>query len=89
MSDEINKPENLSEVEGFKTKSRGLRGDLNEQIESRVTGNVTEYGKQLVKFHGSYIQDDRDRRAEREDKKLEWAYSFMIRLRIPGGDITA
>lgn len=89
MADEINKPENLSEVEGFKTKSRGLRGDLNEQIEDRITGNVTEYGKQLVKFHGSYIQDDRDRRTEREDKKLEWAYSFMIRLRIPGGDVNA
>lgn len=89
MSEELNKPENLSEVEGFKTQSRGLRGDLDDQIEDRVTGNVTEYGKQMVKFHGSYIQDDRDRRSEREEKKLEWAYSFMIRLRIPGGDINA
>jgi len=89
MSDEINKPENLSEVEGFKTKSRGLRGDLAEQMDNRMTGNVTEYGKQMIKFHGSYIQDNRDRRAEREEKKLEWAYSFMIRLRIPGGDITS
>lgn len=89
MSDELNKPENLSEVEGFKTGSKGLRGDLSEQMDNRVTGNVTEYGKQMIKFHGSYIQDNRDRRAEREDKKLEWAYSFMIRLRIPGGDVTA
>ncbi len=89
MADEINKPENLSEVEGFKTGSRGLRGDLAEQMDDSMTGNVTEYGKQLVKFHGSYIQDNRDRRTEREDKKLEWAYSFMIRLRIPGGDVTA
>ncbi len=89
MADEINKPENLSEVEGFKTKSRGLRGDLAAQMENSLTGNVTEYGKQLVKFHGSYIQDNRDRRAEREEKKLEWAYSFMIRLRIPGGDVSA
>lgn len=89
MSDELNKPENLSEVEGFKTGSKGLRGDLGEQMDNRVTGNVTEYGKQMIKFHGSYIQDNRDRRQEREDKKLEWAYSFMIRLRIPGGDVTA
>lgn len=88
-NEEINKPENLSEVEGFKVESRGLRGDLAEQMENRVTGNVTEYGKQMIKFHGSYVQDDRDRRAEREEKKLEWAYSFMIRLRIPGGDINA
>lgn len=85
----INKPENLSECETFKVESRGLRGDLSEQIDDSLTGNVTEYGKQMVKFHGSYIQDNRDRRAEREEKKLEWAYSFMIRLRIPGGDINA
>ncbi len=85
----MNAPENLSEVESFKTESRGLRGDLSEQMENRVTGNVTEYGKQMVKFHGSYIQDDRDRRSIREEKKLEWSYSFMIRLRIPGGDITS
>lgn len=85
----LNAPDKLSEVEGFKTGSRGLRGDLAEQMDNRVTGNVTEYGKQLIKFHGSYIQDDRDRRAEREEKKLEWAYAFMIRLRIPGGDISA
>lgn len=85
----INKPENLSECEAFKVESRGLRGDLAEQMSDSMTGNVTEYGKQLVKFHGSYIQDNRDRRAERDEKKLEWAYSFMIRLRIPGGDINA
>jgi len=89
MDTEINKPENLSDVEGMKTASRGLRGDLSEQMENLLTGNVNEEGKQLIKFHGSYVQDNRDRRAERDDKKLEWAYSFMIRLRIPGGDVNA
>ncbi len=89
MNAEINKPENLSDVEAMKTSSRGLRGDLSEQMENLLTGNVNEEGKQLIKFHGSYIQDNRDRRAERDDKKLEWAYSFMIRLRIPGGDVNA
>ena len=89
VMDGLNAPDKLSEVEGFKTESKGLRGDLAEQMENRMTGNVTEYGKQMIKFHGSYIQDDRDRRQEREEKKLEWSYSFMIRLRIPGGDVTA
>jgi len=89
MDTEINKPENLSDVERMKTASRGLRGDLSEQMENLLTGNVNEEGKQLIKFHGSYVQDNRDRRAERDDKKLEWAYSFMIRLRIPGGDVSA
>ena len=90
MSDEVNSdPKKLSAVEGMKKSSRGLRGDLAEQMDNPLTGNVTETGKQLIKFHGSYVQDDRDRRAEREEKKLEWAYSYMIRLRIPAGDITA
>lgn len=79
----------LSPVEAMKTSSRGLRGDLDAQMNNPLTGNVTETGKQLIKFHGSYVQDDRDRRTEREEKKLEWAYSYMIRLRIPAGDITA
>ncbi len=43
----------------------------------------------LIKFHGSYIQDDRDVRGERGKKKLEKAYAFMIRLRIPGGYLGA
>lgn len=82
-------PIKLSQVEGMKTSSRGLRGDLAEQMSNQVTGAVDETGLQLIKFHGSYLQDNRDRRSEREEKKLEWAYSFMIRLRIPGGDISS
>ncbi|PCJ96604.1 MAG: NADPH-dependent assimilatory sulfite reductase hemoprotein subunit [Zetaproteobacteria bacterium] len=79
----------LSANEGMKTGSRGLRGTLSEGIANQITGALNEEEQQLVKFHGSYQQDDRDRRAERERKKLEWAYSYMIRLRISGGDLTA
>jgi sulfite reductase (NADPH) hemoprotein beta-component len=79
----------LSANEGMKTKSRGLRGSLLQGMANQITGAITDEEQQLIKFHGSYQQDDRDRRAERERKKLEWAYSYMIRLRIPGGDITA
>lgn len=79
----------LSANEGIKTSSRGLRGDLADDMVHQLTGALSEDNQQLIKFHGAYQQDDRDRRPEREDKKLEWAYSYMIRLRIPGGDITA
>lgn len=79
----------LSPVEGIKTASRGLRGSLEESLEHQVTGALFDSDQQLVKFHGIYQQDDRDRRDERERKKLERAFSFMIRLRIPGGDINA
>lgn len=82
--------EKLSPVEGIKTKSDGLRGTLKESIDlDNFTGNVRDGDETLVKFHGMYVQDDRDRRAERAEKKLEKLYSFMIRLRIPGGTINA
>ncbi len=79
----------LSANEEMKTSSRGLRGTLSEGMDNQITGALDDVEQQLVKFHGSYMQDDRDRREERERKKLEWAYSYMIRLRLPGGDITA
>ncbi|MFD2602162.1 NADPH-dependent assimilatory sulfite reductase hemoprotein subunit [Flavobacterium suzhouense] len=81
--------EKLSPIEKIKTSSDGLRGTLKESLEDNYTGNVRPDDQTLVKFHGMYVQDDRDRRAERAEKKLDKLYSFMIRLRIPGGTITA
>ena len=37
-----------------------------------------------MKFHGSYMQDDRDLRNERQRQKLEPAYQFMVRVRAAG-----
>ena len=82
--------EKQSPIEGIKIKSHGLRGTLKESIElDNHTGNVRSDDEALVKFHGMYVQDDRDRREERANKKLDRLYSFMIRLRIPGGIIDA
>src|SRR5690242_7760296 len=74
-----------SAVELIKKASRGLRGTLVESLHDPLTGAIRESDTQLIKFHGSYMQDDRDIRAEREHQKLEPAYSFMIRTRLPGG----
>jgi len=74
--------------EGIKIRSNYLRGSLAEAIADPVSGGISDEDTQLTKFHGFYIQDNRDIRAERRKKKLEKAYSFMIRLRIPGGVIT-
>jgi sulfite reductase (NADPH) hemoprotein beta-component len=79
----------LSPVEKIKTSSDGLRGTLKESLNDNFTGNVRPDDETLIKFHGMYVQDDRDRREERAAKKLEKLYSFMIRLRIPGGVINA
>ncbi len=80
---------NLSAVERIKTSSDGLRGTLKESLQDVLTGALKEYDQSLIKFHGLYQQDDRDRREERTAKKLEWLYSYMIRLRLPGGFLTA
>ena len=82
------KQTNLSAVERIKTKSDGLRGTLAEGLLDELTGAISEDDQTLMKFHGMYQQDDRDRRDERAAKKLERLYSFMIRLRLPGGFLT-
>ena len=74
-----------SKNEFMKEKSRFLRGTIAEGLTHVETGAISEDDFQLLKFHGSYMQDDRDVRGERAKKKLEKAYMFMIRLRIPGG----
>src|SRR4051812_41739675 len=78
----------LSRNEHIKEASRFLRGTLTEGLETIETGAISEDDQQLVKFHGTYLQDDRDLRGERMKKKLEKAFSFMVRLRIPGGICT-
>ena len=78
----------LSVIEGIKTASRGLRGTIQESLGDQLTGAIREDDQALIKFHGMYQQDDRDRREERAAKKLDRLYSFMIRLRLPGGFVT-
>src|SRR6476619_3109405 len=80
--------ENLSSNERIKTESDGLRGTIAESLRDEITGQIREDDQALIKFHGMYQQDDRDRREERAEKKLDRLYSFMIRLRLPGGFLT-
>ena len=78
----------LSRNERIKEASAYLRGTLAEGLRDEITGGITEDDAQLVKFHGMYLQDDRDLRGERGRKKMEKAFAFMIRLRVPGGVCT-
>jgi len=84
MSDEIK----LSKNEGIKTESRYLRGTIAEGLADESTGAVSKDDEQLLKFHGTYQQDDRDKRLELRRAKKEKAFSFMIRIRVPGGVAT-
>lgn len=80
---------NLSAIEKIKVASDGLRGTIKESLTDEITGAIREDDQAVIKFHGMYQQDDRDRREERAEKKLDRLYSFMIRLRLPGGFISA
>ena len=74
-------------VEDIKRASAGLRGTLLASLADAVTGALRDDDQTLIKYHGSYQQDDRDVREARRLAKLEPAFSFMIRTRTPGGVI--
>ena len=77
----------LSGVEGLKAASLGLRGGLAEELAAGGT-QVTEDGYNLLKFHGTYEQFDRDTATALKQKGLEKEYSFMVRVRMPAGRLT-
>ena len=74
--------------EHIKAASEYLRGTIAEGLQDTTTGALAPSDTQLTKFHGIYQQDDRDIRDEREAQGVEPAYSFMIRVRTPGGVCT-
>ncbi len=78
-----------SEVETIKINSNYLRGTLEQSLNDAITGAIAPDDTQLIKFHGSYQQTDRDLDEERKTQKLEPLYSFMIRARVPAGIATA
>lgn len=74
-----------SDVERIKKDSNYLRGTLKESMLEPISSGISDDDNRLMKFHGSYLQDDRDLRNERQKQKLEPAYQFMLRVRTPGG----
>jgi sulfite reductase (NADPH) hemoprotein beta-component len=83
--DDIRPP---SANERIKGNSRFLRGTIAEGMTVSHTGALADDDQQLTKFHGIYLQDDRDLRAERGKQRMEKAFIFMARLRVPGGILT-
>lgn len=77
-----------SDVERIKSESNFLRGTLKEVMLDRISAGIPDDDNRLMKHHGSYLQDDRDLRNERQKQKLEPAYQFMLRVRLPGGVAT-
>ncbi len=80
--------EKLSPVEGIKSESRYLRGSIAAEL-SQETAKFEKGDVQLLKFHGTYQQDDREQRVAVEGGKSQKAHSFMVRSRIPAGIMTS
>ncbi len=78
-----------SKVEAVKIASEYLRGMLLEEFRDQTTTHIPEESANVLKFHGSYQQDDRDLRLQLKREGKEKAHQFMIRTRVPGGRITA
>jgi sulfite reductase (NADPH) hemoprotein beta-component len=74
--------------ETLKEQSNYLRGSINESLKDPLTGSLRENDQFLIKFHGTYQQQDRDLDDERKRQKLEPLYSFLIRVRVPSGVTT-
>ena len=89
MSTATQEPKPLSANETLKAASNHLRGNLAKELADASTGAITEDSGQLTKFHGLYLQDDRDLRIALKKAGKEKAFSFMLRVRLPGGRASA
>ena len=95
MLDEVDRSTDLSQPldklgpdETLKAQSDQLRGTIALGLLDRISGSVSPGDTKLMKFQGIYQQDDRDLRDERRRQRLEQAYQFMVRVRLPGGVCT-
>jgi sulfite reductase (ferredoxin) len=75
-------------VEDIKAESNGLRGQIQADL-AAAPPHVSEDAAQLLKFHGTYQQDDRDQRVARKQQGQDKAWMFMVRSKLPGGALTA
>src|SRR5437660_5980301 len=77
-----------SAVELIKENSRQLRGGIAPEL-AKNSDHFSDQDKQLIKFHGTYQQDDRDARKDRRKEGAGKSYIFMVRCKIPGGKLSA
>src|SRR5438046_254962 len=84
----VNNENKPSALEAIKESSNFLRGRVADEL-CAPADHFEEESKQLLKFHGTYQQDDRDARKERRKGGAGKSYMFMVRCRIPGGKLTA
>src|ERR1700722_2583043 len=90
MSDGPAPESKFSKEEFLKEGSHQLRGTIAQEL-CEPSGNFVEENAKLLKHHGTYQQDDKDHRKDKnaDGTRKGKAYMFMVRTRIPGGKVTA
>ena len=88
MSSDSSPAKPLAANETIKSASHLLRGTIAKELADTSTGAISEDSNQLTKFHGIYMQDDRDQRIALKRAGKEKAFAFMLRVRLPGGRAT-
>lgn len=76
-----------SGMEGVKEQSQHLRGTIALEMAEPVD-HFNDANKNLLKFHGTYQQEDRDARKNRSKDGVRKHHMFMVRCKIPGGRVT-
>ena len=88
ISATMNAIDNISKAEAVKQQSRQLRGNLARDL-ADAEAPFDNAGYSLLKFHGTYQGYDRDSATERKQRGDDKLWQFMVRVRIPGGRLTA
>lgn len=79
----------LSGNETVKLASHHLKGSIAEELADNSNEQVSDATYELLKFHGSYFGYDRDSATERKKAGLDKEYEFMVRVKCPGGRMSA
>lgn len=79
----------LSGTEAVKLASHHLKGSISEELADTSSEQVSDATYELLKFHGSYFGYDRDSATERKKAGLDKEYEFMVRVKCPGGRMSA
>lgn len=77
-----------SKIEEIKRAGKDLRGTIADELQNGHDSFSFD-ASQLLKFHGIYVQDNRDTRSERKRSGRDVEHICMVRLAIPGGRLLA
>ena len=76
----MDRPRKLSGAETLKAASHGLRGTIADELGGNPRGGISDGAYNLLKFHGTYEQFDRDTATARKQAGQDKEWQFMVRV---------